>query len=338
MNLDVGIGQNQLPEGLPAQMEPSLRDSRPLSVVSSDSHYDDEDYAGELWDELDVLLRAQEDDFVEQYKTALMGVLFYTPATPIVDSHSATTSSTLSIQHQSGVLNLVFGPSQSPSVSPLKPPPHPFLPMQSIITDMKDEFQPHVSPPLPHVLLLPQGASIAGQSARIGPARESPSRRFFASPDQIDTLRMPRTWVHSQVISTLGNVFCDTSHSKPRHERYEVLPTNLFNLWDSSTEGPIPLRASLSFHFKQAMSPSECRAWLIPVLLGNHWYLLAFDWQDCAIRIYNSLATDEIPHPRLVKFGDVLLHLIAEDFEFEDQDWDIVPEKVSSFHHSLTKF
>jgi hypothetical protein len=52
-------------------------------VASSDSHDNDEDYAGELWDEIEVLLRAQENDFVEQYETVLTGTLFNAPATPM---------------------------------------------------------------------------------------------------------------------------------------------------------------------------------------------------------------------------------------------------------------
>jgi hypothetical protein len=35
-----------------------MTDSRPPSVVSSGTDYDNEDYAGELWDELEVVLQA----------------------------------------------------------------------------------------------------------------------------------------------------------------------------------------------------------------------------------------------------------------------------------------
>jgi hypothetical protein len=338
MNVDVGVGKNRLEENLLAQMEPSFKDSRPLSVASSDSHDDNEDYAGELWDEIEVLLRVQENDFVEQYETVLTGTLFDAPATPIVKGPSTPTSLALSFQRHSAVPRLISGPLQSLSISPLKPPPCLLLPVGSIITDLKGGYQPHVSPPHPHLLLPPKGASVAGQSAKTRLARESPSSWFFASPDQIDTLGSPRTWIHSQVISTLGDTFCHTSHSKPRHECYKVLPTNLFDLWDSFMKGHIGSRTCLSFHFKQAMSLSECHAWLIPVLLENHWYLLVFDWEDHDMHFYDSLATDKIPHLHLVKFGDTLLRLIAEDFEFKDQDWDIVPEQVSSFHPSLTRF
>ena len=59
MNVDVGIGKERLPEGLPAQMEPGLRDGRPLSVASSassDIHHDHKEFAEELWEELEVIL------------------------------------------------------------------------------------------------------------------------------------------------------------------------------------------------------------------------------------------------------------------------------------------
>ena len=340
MNFNSGISENQLPEGLPARMAPGSTDSRPPSVASTDTHYDNEDYAGELWDELDILLRAQEDDFVEQDEgapTDVPGLLFDTPAAPVVKIPSMPTSPTISFQRQSVVPSLVFGPPLSPSVSPLKPPLRPISPMRPIAPDLKVEYQPHVSSSRPHVLLPSQGASAVGQSARAMQARESPSGRFFASPDQIDALGMPRTWIHGQVISTLGDTFCYDSRSKPRHEHYEILPTNLFDLWTSSVEGHIASRTCLSSYFKQAASPFECRAWLIPVLLEHHWYLLAFDWIDRNLRIHDSLATNKTPHPRLVEFGGALLHLIAEDFELEDHEWNVVPEQVSSFHHSSAR-
>ena len=338
MNVDVGIGGNRLPEGLPALMEPGLTDSRPPSVASSnskDSHYDNEDYAGELWDELDVLLQAQEDDLIEQYEATPTGMLFNTPTAPIAKGPSMPTSPTLSFQRQSAVSSLVSGPSLSPSVSPLKPLLHPSSPMRPIVTELEGECQPHVSPLHPHVLLLCQGASVAGQSARTEPARESPSRRFFASPDQIEALGKPMTWVHGQVISTLGDTFCRTSHTKPKHERYEMLPTNLFDLWNSFMAGDIASRTWLSSHFKHAMDPTECHAWLIPVLLEYHWYLLEFDWIECAIRISDSLAMNGA---LLVEFGCALLNLIAEDLKITHRSWNVIPEQVGSFHGSLTRF
>lgn len=57
-------------------MEPSLTDRRPPSAVPSDlsdAYYDHEDDAGELWDELDTELQAQEDHFIEQDGATLMG-------------------------------------------------------------------------------------------------------------------------------------------------------------------------------------------------------------------------------------------------------------------------
>lgn len=41
----------------------------------------------------------------------------------------------------------------------------------------------------------------------------------------------------------------------------------------------------ISSHFKQAASPLECGARLVPVLLESHWYLLELDWIDSDLRI-----------------------------------------------------
>ena len=335
MNIDFGIGSDQLPEDLLAQMEPGLTDNRPPSVApseSSESDYESEGYAGDAWEELDNILQAQEDGFIEQDETAPTDVLFDAPATPIVKESSMPTTPTFSFERQYTIPSLVSNALLSPSVPPLKLPSRPLSPMRTVITSMKGEYQPHVSPPHSHVRLPSQaGSSAADRSVTTQLARESPSGRFFASPDQIDALAMPRSWIHGQVISTLGDAFCYTSRSKPRHERYEILPTNLLDLWDSFTKGHIPSRACLSSHFKQAISPLHCRAWLIPVLLEHHWYLLTFDWVEHAIRVCNSLATNEILHPRLKEFSESLLYFIVEDFDLEDQDWGVFPEDVSSF-------
>ena len=331
MNLNPGIGENRLPEGLLSQMEPSLTDSRPPSVAVSDS--DDESYGGEVWDDIDGSFEMQEGDSVEQGETALLGVpgpLFDTPVIPVVKRPNTPTSPTLSFQCQSVVPSLVSSPSLSPSVSPLKPHLRPLHSIRPIIPDPKGDYQMHIPPPHPHVLLPSHSASVVSQSAMTTAARESPSRRFFASSDQIDALGKSETWIQGQVITTLGDTFCYTSCSKPKPKRYTILPSDLFELWDSYMGGHIASRTSLSFHFKQAASPLECRAWLVPVLLEHHWYLLAFDWIDHALRIYDSLAMSKT-HPTLVKFGSALLDFITEDFDLKDSDWNVVPEQVSGF-------
>jgi hypothetical protein len=45
-----------------------------LVLLQSGTDYDNEDYAGELWDELEVVLQVQEDDFVEQDEATATGV------------------------------------------------------------------------------------------------------------------------------------------------------------------------------------------------------------------------------------------------------------------------
>lgn len=302
MTVNVGIGEKRLPDGLLAEVEPHLTDSRPPSVASSDGGT--EDIAGELWDELEVVFQAQEDDFVEQDEAAPPGALIDTIATP------------------------------------------PLSPMRSITPELKGEYQPHISLPRPHVLSPSEGAGVDSQSARTNPARESPSQRFFASPDQIDALGMQRTWVHGQIISTLGDSFCYHSRLKRRDGRYDILPTDLFEWWNFYKGDETGLQTCLSYHFKRAASPSVCRAWLVPVLLANHWYLLAFDWIAHKLYIYDSLAkskeheTDVEKKHRdsLIGFGSALLHCSTEEFDLEDCQWSVVPEQASDFFHSLTRF
>jgi len=346
MNISIGIGEDRLPEGLLAQMEPGLIENRPPSVASSGTNHDDEDFAGhdndefagEEWVEIVDMFQTQEEDFVEQDERAQSGLLFDTPATPAVKRPSTPKSPTISLRPQSAVSSPVCGSPHSPSVTPLKPPLRPLSTMWPTVSDLKGDYHPHVSRPLLPVLppSASQDASATDQSATSF-ARESPSSRFFASSDQIHKLGMQRAWIQGQVISTLGDTFCHTARSKPRPKRYEVLPTDLLELWKLSIGGQIASRTSLSVYFNHAASPFECRAWLVPVLLIDHWYLLIFDWIDHEVRIYDSLSTSKVP-PRLVEFGRALLSLIEKEFQLGNCDWNIVPQMVGGFHRSLAKF
>ena len=257
--------------------------------------------------------------------------MWSTSATPVVERPSTPMRPRLPFQRRSVVPSLVPSPSRSSSASPPKLHLRLLSPMRTIIPDLQREYHLHVPPSRPHVLLPSQNAIVAGQSAKTNPARESPSHQFFASPDQIDALGMPKTWIHSQVISTLGDTFCITSCSKPRHNYYDILLMDLFKTWNSYMNGHSASRTTLSSHFKQAASLLECGAWLVPVLLESHWYLLELDWIDRDLRVYNSLAMSKIPHSSLVEFSGALVDLITEDLNLECNDWDMVPEQVSGF-------
>ena len=236
MSTDEGTQGNRLPGGPLAPMEPGVTNSSSTSEASSDSEGPEQ----EMWNELADTLEAQEGKFVEQDELAQQdapGPLFDTAATSVVQRSSASMGSILPFGRQFVDPSLASGPTLSPSVSPLKPRLRPLSPMRPIIPDPKIEHQTRVFPSSPHVLLPSQRATVAGQSARTNPARESPSHRFFASPDQIDALGMPKSWVHSQVISTLGDTFCYASRSKPMDEHYDILPTDLFEMWNSYLGG-----------------------------------------------------------------------------------------------------
>src|SRR5258707_2615990 len=198
MNINAVIDENQHPMCLLAQMEPGVLDSGHLSVASSDN--DDEDYK-ELWDELDSMFQAHKYNFIEQDETALLAVpgpLFNTLATPVVKRTTTPMSPAFLFQCQPTVPSPISSPLLSPSVSPLKRHLRPLPPMWPDIPDLKNRYHLHVSPPHSHVLLPSQGISVATQSARTSLARELPSHRFYASPDQIDAFVVPETWLHGQ--------------------------------------------------------------------------------------------------------------------------------------------
>ena len=165
-------------------------------------------------------------------------------------------------------------------------------------------------------------------------ASASPTGRFLACEDHVGALIDREAWIHGAVINTLGDFFCYGSRSQCRARRYEILPSWLFIWWNNSTKDQTAAQDSRHGHsasFKEVASPVECRAWLVPAHLNNHWYLLALDWIDCQVRIYDSLATCNKPPPsQLARFGTALVTYANQDFDLGHQEWVIIPEQVCS--------
>lgn len=174
--------------------------------------------------------------------------------------------------------------------------------------------------------------SPSGSSTGIETTRASPTGRYLACEDQIRALIDREAWVHGAVINTLGEFFCYSSRSQCRARRYEILPTWLFDWWKNSTKDQTAAQDCWRSHsacFKEVASPAECHAWLVPVLLNSHWYLLALDWIVCQVQIYDSLAMrGESPPSQLTNFAIALLAYAHEDFDLGHQKWFIIPEQV----------
>ena len=162
-------------------------------------------------------------------------------------------------------------------------------------------------------------------------ARVSPSQRYFACEDQISDLRKPKSWLHGAVINTLGDTFCYTTRSKRRHQRYNILPTHLYNLWGESIKSGTEKPGSILPYIRACAHPSELRSWFVPILMEHHWYLLAFDWVDCKIHAYDSFSVSGPPLSPLIEFGMAFVCIVYEDFGLKTPDWEFHPEKVCGF-------
>jgi len=101
----------------------------PPSSVSSSSHADEDDYAGEIWEELDTNFRAQESHFVAQGDMSMSPVLgtpipFHSP-TAVTALHDTPGTPTL-LQQQYLIIYLPASdhplPSPSHPISPLRLP------------------------------------------------------------------------------------------------------------------------------------------------------------------------------------------------------------------------
>ena len=249
--------------------EPSIRienrppDSRPSSSASNLERRDEEDYAGEVWGELDAFFRAQDVEYLHKEQDALLGIPLENPDAPsaahgVNTSEANTFNATRSHQQwpDSPCVRLQAA-SPSPSLPSLRSIRRlPQRPLQELMESNQHDRQSLASP---H-----QNASSVPQAAAslptTGVARASPSNRFYTSPDQIDALARPRTWILGQVISTLGDLFCYETRSNPRYRRYEVLSTDLFGPWKASVAGEAWQGENLKAQLARAASPLECRA------------------------------------------------------------------------------
>ena len=393
---------------------------RPPSSVSSSLRADEDDYAGEIWEELDTIFRAQESHFVAQGDMSMSPVLGtpipFHSLTEVIALHDTPGTPTL-LQQQHLIVYLAA--SDHP---PLPSPPHPISPLRlpkpwpkhrntscdTILWAQESHFVaqgdmnmspvlgtpiPFDSPtattalhdtpgtptllqqqyliiyvaafghPLPSLPCLvsplqfpkarPQHENTSWTLARPGVssscgaatsppdgsrsarqkevARVSPSKRYFACEDQINDLRKPKSWVHGAVINTLGDTFCYTTCSKLRHQHYDILPTHIYDLWQESIKSGTEKPGSILSYIKACTNPSGLRAWFVPILMEHHWYLLAFDWVDCKIRVYDSFSVIGPPLLPLIEFGLAFVCIVYEYFGLKAPNWEFLPEEVCGF-------
>ena len=328
----VNLGRISCSWGMPLYSENNPRTTRSPSPTSTASQVDD-NYDEELWEQLDAAFRTQEANFmIEEYidnVVPLNGLDFTSDTLGIPKAQSPTA---LNLPPQGQLAGPDFGSeSPSPSIpSSSRPLVYPLLPVRPPELDFQSEHP--ASPSCPQADLPSQCVQVDNSSTAVEITRTSPTGRFIACGDQIRDLINRGAWVHGAVINTLGDLFCYGSRSQCRAWRYEILPSWLFECWNNSTKDQTAAqdcRRAHSDSFKKVASPVECRAWLVPVLLESHWYLLSLDWMDHRVRIYDSLATRNEPPPsQLEDFGIDLVKYADQDFDLGDQSWGIIAEQV----------
>ena len=329
------LGRISCSWGMPLYSENGPRTTRSPSPPSTDSQ-DEDNYDEEIWEELDAAFRTQEANFIaEEYidkVVPLDGLGFTSDTLGIPKTQSPTP---LILPHQGRPAGPDFGSeSPSPSIpSSSRPLVYPLSPIQPPEPDVQSE---HLTSSSCSQANLPSNkcAQVDNSSTAVEIARASPTGRFFACEDQIRDLINRGAWVHGAVINTLGDLFCYGSRSQCRARRYEILPSWLFEWWNNSTKDQTAAqdcRRAHSDSFKKVASPVECRAWLVPVLLESHWYLLSLDWVDHRVRIYDSLAAcNEPPPSQLEDFGIDVVKYADQDFDLGNQSWGVIAEQVCS--------
>ena len=331
MNMDF---MSVLHQVKPLYPENDSMTSRSSSPASADSQNDD-NYVEEVWEELEATFRAQEANFmaeeyaVEDVPLDGLGLMSDSLGTP-----KTQTPTSLILPYQPRPAAPDFGSeSPTPSIpSSSRLPLYSLPPVWPPNPDLQSEYC--VSPSCSQAAFPSKQAQVEGYSAPIEITRASPTGRFLACEDQIRALVNREAWVHGAVINTLGDLFCYSSRSQCRAQRYEILPTWLFDWWKNPPKdqpATEDCRRSYSASFKEVASPVESHAWLVPALLNDHWYLLALDWMECQVCIYDSLARcDEPPPSELTKFATTLVAYVHEDFDLGHQEWLIIPERVRS--------
>lgn len=317
----------------PLYSENSSSTTRSPSPTSTDSQHNDNDVEEEVWEELDTAFRTQEAIFMANEDidedVALDGLGFISDTLGISNIQTPTPI-ILPHQGQPAVPDIGSDSPSRPILSSSRPLICPLLLIWPSKPVLQSEYSP--SPSCSQATLPSKRTQADGCSTADEIASDSPTGRFSACEDQIRALIDREAWVHGTVINTLGDFFCYGSRSQCRARRYEILPSWLFDCWSNSTKDQTAsqnCRRNHSASFKEVASPVECRAWLVPALLNNHWYLLALDWIDCQVRIYDSLATCNKPPPsQLAGFGTALVTYANQDFDLGHQEWAIIPEQV----------
>ena len=335
------VGLPQAAVNLPIHvMEDNYAHSpRPSSSMSSLSLVDEVDYAGEVWDELEMLFHGQEEEFLAQ--DGYPSPHNTPPSTPAhavnqqvtIFSQAATAPASPTTERFNG-LNPVSTTEDLDCRAPISTPPL-SLPLPISLEHIPNH---HTSTPFPqhnHTVSLNIAPTM---QTTLEVPRVSPSLRFFVAPDQIEALNSPQSWLHGAVISVLGDMFCHTSKSRPRNQCYDILPTTMLELWRTyRVAGTSPVsRQSITYHLMHATKPSLCRAWLVPVLYEQHWHLLVIDWIQCTLQLCDSLGAKKTSETALIDFGSELIGLAAEDWDLVvDETWNILGEQVGPFQSSL---
>jgi hypothetical protein len=148
----------------------------------------------------------------------------------------------------------------------------------------------------------------------------------------VEELNNPTSWLHGQVVGALGDKYCYDTWSKSRDQVYEIIATETMELWtivEKKNQYSNSARKALTSLLQAAKSPLECRAWLVPVLEGFHWYLLVLDWFTCTIGICDSYGFRKGPDSHLSRLGRALVMYAQQDLVLDISDtWSTVSEQV----------
>ena len=304
-----------------------------------ESVIDEEDYAGNVHDELEALWETDirfEDNDVTLIQTPSITpdksllVSPRTPATPTLGGNLLEPPHLLVDSPRSSTPNHGSSPLQYTLSMPLSTTPR--AGHSELICD--DESSRHSG------FLFPVHPS-AGPSRSIPPEhtgveelpRVGPSGRYWASGDQVIKLAQLTTWVDGATIDILGDYFCYRTRipSENRNRIFDILPAQVCQklVWaERDTPQGKAEQEDIRKHIISCIRPSECRAWFSPFLYKVHWFLVLIDWDHKRIYWYDSFSSRGQIEESVVHYTSKLLSFISATLNISQAGWTVTREVV----------
>jgi hypothetical protein len=247
---------------------------------------DETDYAGNLYDEFEMIFVAR-----EQQTEADGGPVLNGPDSVVVDGEAASLWSKTTASPSNRPNNFITLPSPpSPSPNSLPSVPAPLIPPSE--GPQKWPLEKRGGVPVHNEL---RSSVVSGTQCHPSVAPSEPSRvsgHFHIMGEVITEFDSPEQWMQGTMIQVFGEACCQATYSRPeRARRVDILPSDLPAMLERLKRGIEGDRRALEMQIQRCLQPNHCGMWLIPICHRLHWWLIKIDWISETVLILESFSS-----------------------------------------------